>query len=601
VWAPSRFSGTPLRGLAVKKLLPVLCALGAALAAPAALAPADAAPAAAPCGLPTAKPLWIEHTTPGVITRVFGKPGMVLGVSTGDFPAKLRATGARTVYWDMNLNRRVGTPTAPTDPATMVDRADRLFTFAASQSGCAQPRIVLNELSGANLETPWSANNQQYRDNVLAFVRRLAERKARPYLLIPAAPFTASDEAAAWWREVSRHADLVSEVYFTGPTLHKLGPILGSRRIRVAMRQRLGRFATIGIPASKQGIVLGFQTSRGAGGREGLEPAQAWYRIVKLQTLAVKQVARETGLGTVVSWGWASYRTSDHDDEKVPSACVYLWARDTRLCNGPAAAGPGFEASLTEGQIVLAGGAQCVLGRRPVSRSALTGLTRVTGDRDVAFSILLGRMAEAPYADVPLKRVNAAERAVIVGRFRGSRAAYLAALRRAGATAAVARAGLADELHRLAVESRFRAPAPPATQVTAFYEAYPELLTRSLQAKPAPWWLGGRPRGVALQPLAPATVFALATGRKASVADIGGSYAVKALGATQPLGSLTLAQARPAISAALAVFARRAAFETWSSGRQEYMLRTAVCARDDLPVPGSIRVSSYLPFLSLTG
>ena len=586
----------------MKKLLIVLSALGAALAAPAvALAPADAAPAAGPCGLPTAKPLWIEHTPPGIITRVFGKPGLVLGASTGDFPAKLRATGAKTVYWDMNLNRRVGTPTAPADPATMVDRADRLFTFAASQSACAQPRIVLNELFGSTLETPWSASNQQYRDNVLAFLRRLAERKAKPYLLIPGAPFTATEEAAAWWREASRYADLVSEVYFAGPTLHKLGPILSSRRVRMTMRQRLGRLAAIGIPASKQGIVLGFQTSRGAGGREGLEPAQAWYRLVKLQTLAVKQVARETGLGTVVSWGWASYRTSDHDDEKVPSACVYLWARDTKLCNGPAVAGPGFEASLTEGQIILPGGAQCVVGRRPVARTSLTGLTRVTGDRDVAFSVLLGRMAEAPYAEVAPKRVAAAERAIIAGRFGGSRAAYLAALRRAGATAAVARAGLADELRRLAVESRLRAPAPPAAEVTAFYQAYPELLTRSLRSKPAPWWLGGRPRGVALQPLAPTAVFSLPTGRKASVADIDGSYAVTALGATQPLGSLTLAQARPAISAALSVFARRAAFETWSSGRQEYLLRTAVCARDDLPVLGTIRVSSYLPFLSLTG
>ena len=72
-------------------------------------------------------------------------------------------------------------------------------------------------------------------------------------------------------------------------------------------------------------------------------------------------------------------------------------------------------------------------------------------------------------------------------------------------------------------------------------------------------------------------------------------------GEPQPLGSIPLAQARPAISAALAVFERRAAFERWTVGRQEYALRLAICTRDEMPTPGTIRLTGYLPFLSLTG
>ena len=40
------------------------------------------------------------------------------------------------------------------------------------------------------------------------------------------------------------------------------------------------------IPTSKLGIFVGFQTTKGTGGREGLKPATAWFEVVKLQALA---------------------------------------------------------------------------------------------------------------------------------------------------------------------------------------------------------------------------------------------------------------------------------------------------------------------------
>ena len=73
-----------------------------------------------------------------------------------------------------------------------------------------------------------------------------------------------------------------------------------------------------------------------------------------------------------------------------------------------------------------------------------------------------------------------------------------------------------------------------------------------------------------------------------------------ASGEAQPLGSVPLAQARPAIADALRAFARRAAFEAWSTARQENLMKTIVCTRDELPSPGAVRLTSFLPFLSLT-
>ena len=587
------------KGLFVLVLLSGVAVLAASVGVRGGTEAAEARAAAAPCVLPQTRPLWVEFGHPAV-AEVFARPGLVLGVSSGDFPATMRKAGARTMYWDMNLNNRVGLPTAPAAAATIVDRANRLFDFAAQQMDCTTPTIILNELFGANLETPWSASNTQYRENVLTLMRTIAARGGRPMLLIPGRPFTGNG-AADWWREAAKVGDLVPEVYFRGPTLHKLGPVLANRRIRVAFRRAITSLTAIGIPARKLGIVLGFQTSRGSGGREGLQPAAAWFRVAKWQALSARQVARETGISTIVSWGWGTYRADDTDTDKTATACVYLWTRDSRLCDGPKAAGAGFNTSLDEGQIVLPAGAQCRVGKKTVTRAQLASLTKLTGDRDIAFSILLARLAESPYAAVRGARVVAAERAVRAAQFRGNAASYRAALSRVGASVSLARGALGDELRRLEVESRLAAPRPTAREISSFYTAYPDLLARRVEAKPAPWWLGGRKRGLALAPAAPKAVFALKGAKATRVLDLDATYRVKALDDAQPLGTVPLSVARPGIAAVLRAFERRAAFERWSVERQTVMLRGAVCLRDDLPEAGTIRLAGYLPFLTTAG
>lgn len=573
-------------------LLCFACALALAL-------PGRAA-AIGQCGLPSSGTWWIDFASLDT-ERELSRAGVIAGASTGTYPARLRAAGARTVYWDMYLNRRVGQPSAPADPGTIQTRANSLFDFAAGQSGCEKPIIALNELFGAHLETPWTASNQRYRENVLAFVRQLASRGARPFLLISTRPYTGSDEAAGWWREVAKVADLVPEVYFGGPSLYAQGPIVASRRIRVAMRDRLSRFLAIGIPASRLGVVLGFQTGRGAGGREGLQPDAAWYEVIKWQALAAQQIIAEYRIASVWSWGWGTYNRNADDDDKPNAMCVYLWTRAPGLCDGLAAAGPAFRASRTEGQIRLPASRKCgFVGGGGFDSGSVGVLQQVTGDRSLALTILLARTAESRAAVVPYSRVIAAERAVIASRFGGNAGAYRAALGAAKASVAVARAALADELRRLALERTMSARSPASSEVSTFYLSYPDLLTRFVRAKPAPWWLGDKTSGLAIASVAPEEVFTLPAGRASRLRALDGTYTVTASGEAQPLGSVPLAQARPAIAAALRAFARRAAFEAWSTARQESLMKTIVCTRDELPSPGAVRLTSFLPFLSLT-
>ena len=152
------------------------------IGAAAALLPGRAAAADA-CGRPDRATNWIDSAPPA-LAPVFAKPGTILAVSSGDFPAQVRQQGAVTIHFDQYLRSRVGLPTTPADPATVVDRANRLFDYAATQSSCPTPWIAENELSGAGLETPWSVTNAQYRANVLTYLQALAARGARPFLLV---------------------------------------------------------------------------------------------------------------------------------------------------------------------------------------------------------------------------------------------------------------------------------------------------------------------------------------------------------------------------------------------------------------------------------
>ena len=551
------------------------------------------------CGLPDTRPLWIDYAEGSVGFRqaTFGRPGIIAATSGSAVPAALRRAGAQTVYWQMKLGALVGTTTAPADPASIPAAAEKLFQQAVASSTCATPLIALNELNGASTTTPWTTTNAQYRANVLQLMQQLAGKGARPFLLVNSFPYTGG-EAADWWRAAAQAGDIVPEVYFNAPTVSRQGVILGSRRMRTTLRSAIAAYTAIGIPVAKLGVVLGFQSGPGAGGREGLKPSSAWFEFAKLYTLAAQRVAAEFGLVTVWTWGWGTFNVAGADSDKQATACVYLWTRDPNLCDGPAAAGADFAPSLTEGQIALPRGVQCSLDGKLMRQTDLSRLTAVTHDRGVAFTILFDRLAAGGLVSVD--RVRQAEQAIVDGSFAGSRPAYNAALAKAGANVYVARAAIADELLRAQAEASVPVPAPTTAQARSFYASYPDVLIRQFKVQPAAPWLGNRTSGFALAAAAPAALFRLPSSVDSPFTTGLGSYTVTPLDLPLPLGAVPFETARPAIRTALVAFARTQAYEDGTRKRVESALNRTICLRDDLPSPAVISVSTYIPFLALS-
>jgi hypothetical protein len=582
------------------KRLGVLAAVAAL-----ALAGGHGAPAkqlAANCVLPSQTPVWLDFADGSVpFWDMFAKPGVVAMASNFIFPPKLRAGGAQTVYFDLYLNRRVGTPSVPADPSTIVAKANKFYEYAAQAMDCSNPVIAENELFGAWLATPWSSTNAQYRANVLLFLQTLRGRGAQPWLLVNSRPYTAEGPALDWWRAVADVAGIVREVYFPAPLIYRQGPILGSRTLRTAFRNGILDFTKIGIPVSKLGLFLGFQTTKGTGGREGLA-AKAWFRTVKWQALAAGYVAREMKFNSIWSWGWAEWTTTpgEHDPAKPTAACVYLWTRNPKLCDGPRAVGKGFIKSRTEGQPVLAPGLRCRLGTTAVRWSAINPILRLTGDPELAFSNAFARAVQERAARVTYADILAAERSIIAARFGGSGGAYRTAITEARTTLSVARSIIGDELRRARIESRFKVSWPSARQIAEFHDTYGELQTRLVQATSELSWLGGRRSGYALASTAPPQLMSLSSGQWSALWSPLGTVRVRPLGPPLPLGSLPLGNVRQSIRAALIAQKREEYFPTWLTSAQKAAFPEAICWRDQFPELGEVDLTNYLPFLALT-
>lgn len=578
-----------MRGVAI------LVAALAALAVAVAPAPADAPQG---CGLPAKGPLWVDYA--GHDAPVTPKPGLVLAVSSGtETPSAMRRAGAATIFFDLHLNGRVGTTSAPADPATIAAKAQKEFDFAVQVTGCATPLIAENELFGAQTPTPWSATNAQYRANVLSLLRALDALGATTALTIANPPYTGGD-AADWWREAAQAAILVRQVYFTSPgpkALYALGPERASRAMRRGLRGLVAHLGQIGIPASRIALELQFQSAPGQGGRQGLQPKAAWLEIVKLEALAAKQIAADTHVEGIWSWGWPSFSVAGVDPDKPAAACVYLWARDRALCDGPALAGADFDSSLTEGQIALPAGVRCTLGDRRITKGAVARAAAITGDRESAASALLQRAVLRAEGDVDPMTVLAAERWIVRDRFGKSVARYRTALAAAHVTLADARAIIADRLARSRVQERFRPRPPSGAQVAAFISTYAATNVRLVAVEPEAPWLGDAVRGFAVQTIAPSEVFALRAGRSARIDTVDGRFSVRPLGPSLPLFALPPAGARDVARGVLGRFAKDAVYQRWLGAQAGSLLLDAVCARDDLPANVDVDLTAWVPFL----
>jgi hypothetical protein len=551
------------------------------------------------CSLPAKKPVWIDFADGSVpFWEEFARPGVVAAASNFIFPPQIRARGAKTVYFDLNFTRRTGTPTEPADPASVADRANRLYTYASNSMACAHPVMTENELQGASTLTPWSASNAQYRANVLIFLRTLAARGAKPVLLVSSVPYTGG-EAGDWWRQVGQVASIVREVYFPAPKVYRLGVVQASRTIRQLFRAGAQDFISIGIPPSKLGIMLGFQTTPGSGGRERLTPASKWFELTKLQALAARTVARELGLATIWSWGWATWTPGETDPDKPANACVYLWTRDPKLCNAPRMAGAALNTNLTAGQLIFPRGARCTVSGQPVRWDVAASISRITQDPQPAFTAAYSRAVASSYARVTTKTVLNAEKAVIALHFHGSRGAYVAALQHDRATVGIARGVIADELRRAIIQARLRVAGPSGSEVRSYYDTYAAAPVRLVSVKPAAPWLANSRRGFALGAVAPPQIFTLKPGKQARLRTMTGVFKVKALGPTVSLAELPMAKARKPIATALVSLARDTAYQNWLLAREYAAQAQTLCWRDQLPAVEVVPLTDYLPYLAL--
>jgi hypothetical protein len=175
---------------------------------------------------------------------------------------------------------------------------------------------------------------------------------------------------------------------------------------------------------------------------------------------------------------------------------------------------------------------------------------------------------------------------VVLDRFHGARAAYVAALAKVKVTPALARMILGDELRRQAVEATLQVAPPTATEVQDWYASHATVEARAVRIQ----------KKVSLV-LAPADrIFALAPGASAKI----GGVKVTALDEPAPLAAFPFALAAPAVRAALLRELKGAAFETWVRRRQNQSLDALSCTHDQRPLPSAVDLTDWAPFLALS-
>jgi hypothetical protein len=363
--------------------------------------------------------------------------------------------------------------------------------------------------------------------------------------------------------------------------------------MRSGMRALVRRFTEIGIPASRVALELQFQSAPGTGGREALQPRSKWLEIVKLEALAARQVTRELGTHSIWSWGWAAFSDAGADPDKAQAVCVWLWARDQSLCDGPAAAGTSFDASLEVGQLDLPAGIVCELPEGRITVSEIAALARGLGDRDAAASVLLERLVLRAAVEPTPRALRLAEQLFVAERFGGSMPAYLRAIAKTRLSRSTMHAVIVDELRRQAVRNRFLVRAPSAAAIESFYRAYAGFQTRYVQVSEPVGWLGERRRGYAIETFAPRTIFGLRGARPMATAT--GPVRVKPLGAAVALGSLPLLEVRTAIGVALRRHARADKYDDWLVAQARGALERATCIGDELPQAAAIDVLALPP------
>ena len=428
---------------------------------------------------------------PGRDRRLDGHPG------PGVAACRRHADGVLVDEPDRARRHALGARPAADIPAA----AQTLLASAQASSGCPTPVIALNELAGQDSPTPWSAVH-----------RRLSRERPRPRHGVgarrcearscscPARPTRRTS------REMPQPGGGSSRPCRTScsRSTRRRRRSLGRCPARVARAARLVPHGAVVVPGDQRARGPARPDARlpvgpGKAGREGLQPTDSWLEVVKLEALAAREVAgRARGCDRLVM-GLGDVRLG-RGRRRQGARRLHLPVDARSVPVRPALPGR------LRLRRVPRRGADRARRRRPVHRRQQR--TRSRRRRSTAWrrSCAAGRRRPAHCscatscagARPPSCRSRRAEAAIVYARFAGSRARYVAALAKRGATPDVGRAALADGLRLQAVEGGLHVPAPTAAAVRAWRKAHGGTRVRLVRSSIPLAWLGNSRTGIAL-------------------------------------------------------------------------------------------------------
>ncbi len=396
--------------------------------------------------------------------------------------------------------RIVGSPTAPAAAASIPAAAAQLLAAAQTSSGCTTPIIALNEMAGRTRRRRGRPARPPTATNLLALVTALATAGARPFVLVPGTPHppNVAGAAANWWQHARDGLGHRARGLRVGAE-DLLGRARCSARARCASRSAtaLQTFLGISVPAgaprddarlpvghrlrrprgaaAHRQLARGRQ-ARGARGEAGRGRARDRVRLV-VGLGDVRRVRRRRRQGR---------RRVHLPVDARPGRCATCSPRSTatstarstraRSCSPPACSARSAR-------------------RTTITTAAIDRLcaarTRAPGGDSARCSSATSSRAARPRSS----RSAAQEAAIIYGRFKGSRARYVAALATRGATPDVGRAAIADGLKLQTIERGLHVPAPTAAAVRAWRKAHGGTRVRLVTSSIPLGWLGNRKDG----------------------------------------------------------------------------------------------------------
>ena len=142
-------------------------------------------------GCPTT-PVWVEFSDGSVTFRddVFRRPGIVVGSAGARVPQVLREGGATTMYWEMNLDVLVGTPSEPGGSGDHRWAPPRRCTTARSPPPAAATRRGSPSTSCRARACParGAPRTRRTARTSSSSMAHLTALGAHPFLLVPSAP-----------------------------------------------------------------------------------------------------------------------------------------------------------------------------------------------------------------------------------------------------------------------------------------------------------------------------------------------------------------------------------------------------------------------------